>query len=202
LSSITVWRKEEARGSVWSDRFLKSAIVQGSIVTGLAIIFVLGQMLYSSSALNIIQFLSLSFEGPAKWLFLGYVLYIILAVAIATTALFYNHYEVNLHKTISGYRSLLAWVHLIGMNIGGASVTMTMIVAGLIGSGVYEVVASGSVTNQLKPNTEVMAQFILPISVFAAVLVVGVIAGGIVFITNYFRMKNSGDRIDGIRRAY
>lgn len=202
MSSITVWRKEEARGSVWSDRFLKSAIVQGSIVTGLTIIFVLGQMLYSSSALDIIQFLSLSFEGPAKWLFLGYVLYIILAVAVATTALFYNHYEVNLHKTISGYRSLLAWVHLIGMNVGGASVTVTMIVAGLIGSGVYEVVASGSVTNQLKPNTEVMAQFILPISVFAAVLVVGVIAGGIVFITNYFRMKNSGDKIDGIRRAY
>jgi hypothetical protein len=102
---------------------------------------------------------------------------------------------------ISGYRSLLAWVHLIGMNVGGASVTVTMIVAGLIGSGVYELVASGSVTNQLKPNTAVMAQFILPISVFAAVLVVGIIAGGIVFITNYFRMKNSGDRIDGIRRC-
>ena len=84
-------REEEAAGSVWSNRFLKSVVVQGSIVTGLAIIFVLGQVLYSSSALNIIQFLSLSFEGPAKWLFLGYMLYIILAVAIAATALFYNH---------------------------------------------------------------------------------------------------------------
>jgi hypothetical protein len=203
LSSITVRRRgEEAGGSIWSDRFLKSAIVQGSIVTGLAIIFVLGQISYSSSALNIIQFLSLSFEGPAKWLFLGYMLYIILAVSIATTALFYNHFEVNLHKSIRGYRSLLAWVHLIGMNMGGACVTITMIVAGLIGSGVFAVVTSGGVATQLKPNTEVMAQFILPISVFAAVLVIGVIAGGIVFITNYFRMKSSGDRIDTIRRAY
>jgi hypothetical protein len=202
LSSITVRRKGEVRGSIWSDRFLKSAIVQGSIVTGLAIIFVLGQMLYSSSALNIIQFLSLSFEGPAKWLFLGYMLYIILAVAIATTALFYNHFEVNLHKNIYGYRSLLGWVHLIGMNVGGASITMTMIFAGLIGSGIFAVAASGGVANQLKPNTEVMALFILPISAFAAVLVTGVIAGGIVFITNYFGIKNSGDRIDGIGRAY
>ena len=42
LSSITVLRKGEVRGSIWSDRFLKSAIVQGSIVTGLAIIFVAG----------------------------------------------------------------------------------------------------------------------------------------------------------------
>jgi hypothetical protein len=93
LASIIERRREEeeAAGSVWSNRFLKSVVVQGSIVTGLAIIFVLGQVLYSSSALNIIQFLSLSFEGPAKWLFLGYMLYIILAVAIAATALFYNH---------------------------------------------------------------------------------------------------------------
>lgn len=203
MSSITVRRRgEEVEGSIWSDRFLKSAIVQGSIVTGLAIIFVLGQMLYSSSALNIIQFLSLSFEGPAKWLFLGYMLYIILAVAIATTALFYNHFEVNLHKSIRGYRSTLAWVHLIGMNLGGACVTITMIFAGLIGSGIFAVVTSGGVSTQLKPNTEIMVQFILPISVFAAVLVMGVIAGGIVFITNYFGMKNSGDRIDTIRRAY
>lgn len=202
MSSITAWRREEVGGSICSDRFLKSAIVQGSIVTGLAIIFVLGQMLYSSSALNIIQFLSLSFEGPAKWLFLGYMLYIILAVAIATTALFYNHFEVNLHRRIRGYRSLLAWVQLIGMNAGGACVTITMIVAGLIGSGVLVVVASGSGATQLKPNTEVMVRFILPISVFAAVLVTGVVAGGIVFITNYFGMKNSRDRIDTIRGAY
>jgi hypothetical protein len=142
LSSITVRRREERTGSEWSNRFLKSAIVQGSIVTGLAIIFVLGQMLYSSSALNIIQFLSLSFEGPAKWLFLGYILYIILAVAIATTTLFYNHFEVNMHKSIQRYRSLLAWVHLIGMNAEGACVTITMIIAGLIGSGILAVVAS------------------------------------------------------------
>ena len=40
--------------------------------------------------------------------------------------------------------------------------------------------------DQLKPNTEeVMTQFILPIEVFAAILVIGTIAEGIVFITSY-----------------
>jgi hypothetical protein len=202
LSSITERRREEAAMSVWSNRFLKSAIVQGSIVTGLAIIFVLGQMLYSSSALNIIQFLSLSFEGPAKWLFLGYILYIILAVAIVTTALFYNHFEVNMHKGIRGYRSLFAWVHLIGMNIGGACVTITMIFAGVVGSGILAVIASGGIATQLKPNTEAMAQFILPIAAFATVLVVGAIAGGIVFITNYFGENSSQDRINTKGREF
>jgi hypothetical protein len=201
LSSITEWRKE-VRGSIWSDRFLKSAIVQGSIVTGLTIIFVLGQMLYSSSTLNIIQFLSLSFEGPAKWLFLGYMLYIILSMAIAVTALFYNHFEVNMHNGIRGYRSLLAWVHLIGMKIGGACVTITMIFAGLVGSGILEVIASGGITTQLKPNTEAMAQFILPIAAFATVLATATIAGGIVFITNYLGDNSSEDRINSKRREF
>ena len=104
--------------------------------------------------------------------------------------------------SIRGYRSLLAWVHLIGMNVGGACVTITMIFAGLIGSGTFAVVTSGGVATQLKSNTEIMVQFILPISVFAAILIIGVVAGGIVFITNYFGMKNSGDRIDAIRSAY
>jgi hypothetical protein len=50
---------------------------------------------------------------------------------------------------------------------------------------------------QLKPNTEeVMTRFILHIEVFAAVLVIGTIAGGIVFITSYLGENSSGDKID------
>jgi hypothetical protein len=57
----------------------------------------------------------------------------ILVVAIAVTAVFYNHLEINMGKSISGFESVLAWIHLIGMNIGGTALTMTMIFAGLIG---------------------------------------------------------------------
>jgi hypothetical protein len=60
--------------------------------------FVSIQLLFSSSNINKLQFLSLSFEGPAKWIFLGYIFYMILIVAIATTAVFYNHFEVNMLK--------------------------------------------------------------------------------------------------------
>jgi hypothetical protein len=37
---------------------------------------------------------------------------------------------------IHGFRSKLAWAHLIGMNVGGASITLTIVYAGLVGSGV------------------------------------------------------------------
>jgi hypothetical protein len=88
------------------------------------------------------------------------------------------------------------------MNVGGAYVTITMIIAGLVRSGILTAVASDGVATELKPNTEIMVQFIIPISVFAGVLVIGVIAGGIAFITNYLGAKNCVNRIDIIRRAY
>jgi hypothetical protein len=40
----------------------------------------------------------LSFEAPAKWFFLGYIFYMILVVAIAVTAVFYNHLEIKYGK--------------------------------------------------------------------------------------------------------
>ena len=172
----------------WANIFLQSAIIQGAVITLLTILFISIQLLLSSN-INIIQFLSLSFEGPAKWIFLGYIFYMILIVAIATTAVFYNHFEVNMHRGIQGIRSILAWIHLLGMNIGGATVTLTIASAGLIGSGVIGTILSGGNIAELKPNTQIMEQFIIPISIFAAVLVIGLIAGGLTFLLNYLGYK-------------
>src|SRR5438874_13183408 len=127
---------------VWSNRFIISAIIQGAIITGLTILIVSIQLLFSSK-INIIQFLSLSFEGPAKWFFLGYIFYMILVVAIAVTAVFYNHLEINMGKKVRRSKTVLAWIHLIGMNVGGTAITLTMIFAGLIGSGIFSVITSG-----------------------------------------------------------
>ena len=52
------------KSSAWSNRFIIAAIVQGALITVLSLDFVAAQML--TSGINIIQFLSLSFEGPAK----------------------------------------------------------------------------------------------------------------------------------------
>lgn len=172
----------------WANRFLQSAIIQGAVITLFTILFISIQLLLSSN-INIIQFLSLSFEGPAKWIFLGYIFYMILIVAIATTAVFYNHFEVNMHRGIQGFRSILAWIHLLGMNIGGATVTLTIASAGLIGSGVIGTILSGGNITEVKPNTQILEQFIIPISIFAAVLVIGLIAGGLTFLLNYLGYK-------------
>jgi hypothetical protein len=179
--------------AVWSNRFIISAIVQGAIITGLTISIVSIQILFSSK-INIIQFLSLSFEGPAKWFFLGYIFYMILVVAIAVTATFYHHLETDMRKNIRGFKSVFAWIHLVGMNVGGAATTLTMIFAGLIGSGILSVITSGAGTSsvsQLQPNVGVMVQFIPPISAFAGLLSIGVISGGVTYITAYLQKSDN-----------
>ncbi len=64
-------------------------------------------------------------------------------VVIATTIVFYSRLEVGVLKKIRGIRCVFAWANLIGMNVGGAAVTLEMIYTGLAGSGVLELIASG-----------------------------------------------------------
>lgn len=172
-----------AKNGVWSNRFIVAAIAQGAVITGLTLSVVAAQVLVSG--INIIQFLSLSFEGPAKWFFLGYVFYMIMVVAIAVTAVFYNHLEVNMGKRVRGFRSALAWVHLVGMNVGGAAATIAMIFAGLAGSGILGVVVGG--VDAPQPDMAIMEQFIAPIAAFAGLLSIGVLAGGLAYITTYLQ---------------
>jgi hypothetical protein len=157
----------------WGNRFIIAAIIQGGIMTGMALITVGFQL--SITDVDIIQYLSLSFEGPAKWFFIGIILYLILIVAIAVTAVFYNHLEINLKRKFSRVSNILAWIHLLGMNIGGPVATILMIFAGLSGSGVLFIFIEGGIG---KENISIMTLFVV-------VLSIGVICGGIGYLMAY-----------------
>ena len=166
--------------SVWGNRFIIAAIIQGGIITAVALIIVGIQVTFNE--VNVIQFLSLSFEGPAKWFFIGTIFYLILVIAIAVTAVFYNHLEINLSRKFSGIRRILAWIHLIGMNVGGTGATVLMIFAGLAASGVLSVFAEGHLGKQ---NATILDAFIAPIASFIGILAIGVICGGIGYLLAY-----------------
>jgi hypothetical protein len=169
--------------TIWGNRFIATAIIQGGIMTLIALSMVIIQFIFASK-LNIIQFLSLSFEGPAKWFFLGIIFYLIFIVAIAVTAIFYIHLEINLKRKISGLLNVLTWIHLIGMNIGGPLATILMIFAGLSGSGIISVFSDGKIGPQ---NAEVMNVFINPIALSIGILSIGVISGGLSYTLTYLR---------------
>ena len=180
----------DMHNTTWGNRFIAAAIIQGGIVTSMALSMVGAQFVFASN-LNMIQFLSLSFEGPAKWFFLGIIFYLILIVAIAVTAIFYIHLEVNLKRKISGMPNALAWIHLVGMNIGGPLATILMIFAGLSGAGVLSVFTEGKIGTQ---NVEVLNELITPIAFSIGVLSIGVICGGLTYTLTYFKGKRHSDR--------
>jgi hypothetical protein len=171
----------------WGNKFILSAIIQGAVITILTLIIIGFQITISN--INIIQYLSLTFDGPSKWFFLGYMFYLILIVAIAVTAVFYIHLEIHMGKKIIRFKSILAAIHLLGMNIGGAGTTIIMIYAGLAGSGILDVVLNGTTlgTSTINSNVDIMVQFIVPISGFAGLLSIGVISGGLTYILTFFK---------------
>lgn len=170
----------ENTGSKWANRFIIAAIIQGGIMTAMALVIVGMQMIYTQ--VNIIQFLSLAFEGTAKWFFLGIIFYLIVIIAVAVTALFYNHIEITLKKKLSRTAKVLASIHLIGMNVGGAGAMIIMTFAGFAGTGLLSVFTEG----KLGPKyPTIMDSFIEPIGGFVALLAIGVICGGVCFILAY-----------------
>ena len=164
----------------WVDRFIIAAIIQGAIITGMALVIVVMQM--ANSQINIIQFLSLSFDGTAKWFFLGIIFHLIIILAIAVTALFYSNLEITLKKKFSRTLNVLASIHLIGMNVGGAGAMLIMTYAGLAGTGLITVFTEGKLGPK---DLAIMDSFIEPIGGFIALLAIGVICGGICFIIAY-----------------
>jgi hypothetical protein len=172
--------------TTWGNRFIAAAIIQGGIMTSMALSMVASQFVLANK-LNVIQFLSLSFEGPAKWFFLGIQFYLIFIVAIAVTAVFYIHLEVNLRRKISGVLNALAWVHLVGMNIGGPLATILMIFAGLSGSGITSIFTEGKVGQQ---NVEVLNTLVTPIAFSIGILSIGVICGGLAYTLTYIKGKS------------
>ena len=170
----------DSAGLKWVDRFIIAAIIQGALVTGMALFIVIMQV--TNSQINIIQFFSLSFDGTAKWFFLGIIFHLIVILAIAVTALFYSHLEITLKKEFTKVSKVLATIHLVGMNVGGAGAMMIMTYAGLAGTGLITIFTEG----KLGPKyPAIMDSFIEPIGGFIALLAIGVICGGIGFVMAY-----------------
>jgi hypothetical protein len=62
---------EDTLKTKWGNKFIIAAIIQGGIVTAMALVTVASQL--TTTSIDIIEFLSLSFEGPAKWFFIGII---------------------------------------------------------------------------------------------------------------------------------
>lgn len=169
--------------SRWANRFIIAAIVQGALAAGLTAYLLASGIgwLGGVEASRIV-----AAGGAGTWLTVGYLVYIMLGpIGVAVTALFYQHLETHLQSFYTGRTRLLAWLHLVLMNVGVVGATWLMMNAGyrggtlnanLLAQGLTASAASGQV------HTQVMQYYPPYIAAFIAIAILGTLAGGLGYV--------------------
>ena len=124
-------------------------------------------------------------------------MYMTLVVAVSVTAIFYNQIEVNMKKQFTGYKKILAGIHLFGMNIGGTVSTMFLIWFGVEGAGLPNLLSSNAVS--IGSQINFMEHFSEIILIFAGIFAVGILAGGIAFLTTYFQKTSNFEYLNSTK---
>jgi hypothetical protein len=177
-------RKSEAPKliSKWSNRFIWAAIIQGLAATLITIPIVLP---WIKPAVSMVM----AGGSAGTWFTVGYLSYVTVGViAVAVTALFYQHFEVNLNKPYSGVSNYLAWIHLILMNVGVAAAAALLMYGGYFGGAALLPAAEGGLGQTTGwVHVNILSPLVNPVGYSIITAGIGVLAGGLGFVVSYFR---------------
>lgn len=172
---------EEMPQSKWASRFILAAIVQGAVA------FVIIAALLTLSLAGVPVSRAIAAGGIATWLLVGFLGFLVVGVvAVAVTALFYDYIEVRMASPYKGWKNVLAWLHLVLMNVGALVAGVIMVWVGLWGGVALQPVSQGGwewTTGQVHTNIAVWAPE--PIAIFMALGALGILLGGIGFVTSW-----------------
>ncbi len=166
---------------VWTRRFITAAIVQGAIVVGLTVFIILGEISILKPGISRV----IASGGAGTWFTLGYIMYLVVGViGVAVSALFYLYIERVIkkqYKDHSGAR-IVAWIHLILMNVGTTFAMGMLMLAGYAGGAAMLPTSVGGLGLDAGQAHEILSPFVEPIAIAILVLIFGVICGGIGFL--------------------
>ena len=168
----------------WTKRFIIAAIVQGAIMVALTVFLVISQISFLTPEISRV----ISSGGAGTWFTFGYIMYIVVGViGVAVSAIFYFYLETVLHKqyNTSKIRKVLAWSHLIIMNIATVAAMAMLMYGGYVGGAAALPTDVGG--NGFNPGQvhEILAPFVEPIALSILALIAGVILGGLGFLLTY-----------------
>ncbi len=167
-----------------------AAIIQGALAAGLTS-YLLYQGVWGFPAAS--RIVANVGQGSAgMWLVVGYLAYIPFGpIAAAVTALFYQHIETNLSRPYTGFTKLLAWAHLVLMNVGVVGATWLMMNAGYRGGAAALPVSSGGLgwtgAQAGLVHSNIMVGYPPYIAAFIGVAIVGAVAGGLGYVLAWRR---------------
>src|SRR6266581_1003993 len=186
--SDTRWQMSISPSSKWANRFIIAAIVQGALAAGLTAWLLYDATYDTPGAARVV-----ASGGGGTWLTEGYLAYIMFGpLAIAVTALFYQHLEVNLRAPYKGWSNIFAWLHLVLMNVGVVAATWLMMNGGYRGGALTISLEAqnptwsiGQVLGQV--HVQVLSGYPSYIAPFAALAIIGAFAGGLGFVAVWRR---------------
>lgn len=165
----------------WAGRFIFASVIQGLIAVVATILIVqpwtvlgIGPNYYSPSKV-------IASGGAGTWMFTGYISYLVVGVvATAVTAIFYFYIEGIQGKVYKGFTNLLAWGHLLLMNVGVAGAMLIMIYQGYLAGVAAAPVSSGGLgytDGQIHVN--ILSWTVNPIGILVLLACLGAIFGGL-----------------------
>jgi heme/copper-type cytochrome/quinol oxidase subunit 1 len=178
---------------IWTNRFICAAIIQGAIIVGLTIFLVFSQISYLKPEISRV----IAAGGAGTWFTFGYIMYVVVGViGVAVSALFYYYLEKILSKPYNKrLTKLLAWTHLLLMNLGTTSAMGMLMYAGYIGGAAMLPQNVGGKGFNGAQAHEILAPFIEPISFAIMILLLGIILGGLGFLLTYNRKDTKSREI-------
>jgi hypothetical protein len=181
---------KKTKDGKWAKRFMLAAFIQGFIATLLAIMlaaFVISTPYPKHLISSILVDPSIGYMEISALAGLG-VYFLIGVVGTGVTSYFYHYFEMHLDKNYNGLANVLAWLHILLVNIGISCTSLLMIYAGYIGDmAAFPREYGGFGMTTLQISQKILNQFIAPIGSMLLVTAAGAICGGAGFIMAFFR---------------
>jgi hypothetical protein len=168
----------------WAGRFIWAAIIQGAAFV-VATILVLDPLQYFTGKSDYYSPAKvIASGGGGTWFFTGFVSWLLVGViATAVTGIFYYYIEDVRGHVYRGFKNLLAWGHLLFMNVGIAGAMIIMTYQGYL-AGVAAAPASsgGGGLNAGQIHEQILGWTTDPIGGLILLACVGALLGGLGYV--------------------
>ena len=173
----------------WASRFIWAAVIQGLLAV-IATVLIMEPLSFFGINWYFSPSKVIAGGSGGTWLFTGYISYLVVGVvATAVTAVFYFYIEGVMGKVYRGLTNVLAWGHLVFMNVGVAVSMFLMMWGGyLAGWALAPTSSGGKDFTTLQVHEQILGRLVDPIGAFIMLAALGALLGGLGFILRS-RMK-------------
>jgi uncharacterized membrane protein len=167
----------------WASRFIWAAVIQGLLAV-IATVLIMEPLSFFGINWYFSPSKVIAGGSGGTWLFTGYISYLVVGVlATAVTAVFYFYIEGAQGKVYRGFANVLAWGHLVFMNVGVAVSMFLMMWGGyLAGWALAPTSSGGEGFTTLQVHEQILGRLVDPIGSFILLAALGALLGGLGFV--------------------